>query len=111
MKRRECLTILGAVIAGPLLPYSSTARTSGSPWIHLLTSWDLTPIPLPHPYNKWHPNVVEFDGSIDHLEHPDISGCADSRTVISIWFNDGEHFVLDTVEGRRAALYAAGRES
>ena len=85
MKRRECLTILGAVIAGPLV-----ARTQR--WYGFNT-------------------VVKFDGAIDLLERSDISGHADSKTgIISCWFSNNEYFDLSTAEGRKAALYAAGRE-
>ncbi len=84
MKRRECLTILSVVIAGPLV-----ART-------------------PHLYSRRHPaNVVEFDGATDYLERMDISGLADSKTrTISVWFSNGEYFDLSTREGRIAALNA-----
>ncbi len=87
MKRRECLTILSSVIAGPLI-----ART-------------------PHPYSRRRPaNAVEYDGATDYLEHADMSGHADSKTGVStIWFSKGKGYDLNTEEGRIAAL-KCGRE-
>lgn len=88
MKRRKCLTILGAVIAGPLVARTQRPLLQG--------------IPFPHPYNKWCAN---------YLERLDISGLADSKTgMVSFWFSDCEYFDLSTAEGRIVAL-KVGRKS
>ncbi len=114
MKRRECLTILGAVIAGPLIARTQRPLLHGDGPIDLGADGSAPTGMLSGVGTGGgrRLNAVEYDGATDHLEHTDMSGHADSKTGMStIWFSNGEYFDLSTAEGRAAALYATRRNS
>ncbi len=85
MKRRECLTILGAVVAAGPLVAGEAIIFDGVDKVRM-------------PPMEW------------QLERPDISGHADSKTgTFSAWFSNGQYFDLSTEDGRVAALIAGRR--